>query len=224
VNNASAQYQILYEDQELLVVNKPAGLPVLPDGWKRDAPFLVQLLEEQFGKLWVVHRLDKTTSGVMIFARTANAHRLLSMQFDAHEVKKIYVAIVVGVPDWENHTARHPLRVNAGHSHRTVVDRVNGKSAQTTFRLLERYKGFSLLEAVPSTGRTHQIRVHAHAIGYPILGDILYGAPKTDLIDRPALHACSLTFLHPAREEPVTFNAPTPEDFQSALEKLRTIS
>lgn len=211
---------ILFEDAEILIVNKPAGLPVLPDGWDKDAPYLVRSLEQYSRKLWVVHRLDKITSGVMVFARSAEAHRLLNMQFEGHETKKIYHAIIVGSPGWEKHIARHPLRVDVGHKHRTLVDNRKGKSSETYFHILERYNGFSLLEALPATGRTHQVRAHASALGYPLLGDSLYGAPETTLIDRPALHAYSLSFKHPANLERVAFIAPIPPDFQTAVEKL----
>jgi RluA family pseudouridine synthase len=221
VSATSIKNIILHEDAVLLVVNKPAGTPVLPDGWEKDAPYLVKLLTEQFGKLWVVHRLDKITSGVMVFARTAEAHRALNIQFEQHEAQKVYHAIVMGVPEWEQHTARHPLRVNVGHRHRTVVDQSKGKSSETAFRVLELYQGFSLLEAIPGTGRTHQIRVHAYAIGFPLLGDTLYSAPASDIISRPALHSQLLTFAHPASGEGVLFTAPFPDDFQTALEKLR---
>jgi 23S rRNA-/tRNA-specific pseudouridylate synthase len=101
------------------------------------------------------------------------------------------------------------------------VDNSKGKPSETFFRVLERYKSFSLLEAIPATGRTHQVRAHTSAIGFPLLGDTLYGAKDTTLIDRPALHAYSLSFKHPTTLEQVTFTAPTPEDFQTALEKLR---
>lgn len=213
---------ILHEEAEFLIVNKPAGLPVLPDGWEKDAPYLLGLLEQELGKLWVVHRLDKVTSGVMVFARTAETHRALGIQFEKHAVRKVYHAILNGVPEWEEHTARHPLRVDVGHSHRTVVDNSRGKSSETTFHLLERLKSASLFEAIPSTGRTNQIRVHAYALGFPLLGDTLYSAPPTDLIARPALHARSLAFTHPVTGEPVAFAAPYPQDFKEALEKLRS--
>ena len=222
VNPSELKKLILYEDAELLVVNKPAGVPVLPDGWEKDAPGLARLLEQELGKLWVVHRLDKVTSGVMVFARTAEAHRALNLQFELHEVKKVYHALAAGVPAWEQHTARHPLRVNVGHSHRTAVDPRRGKPSGTAFRVLERYTGHSLLEAVPATGRTHQIRAHANALGFPLLGDTLYNAPATELIARPALHAHALTFTQPGSGEMVTFSAPYPGDFLAALEKLRT--
>lgn len=221
VASLSIKEIVLYEDIGLLIVNKPAGMPVLPDGWEKDAPYLVKLLEEQYGKPWVVHRLDKITSGVMVFARSAEVHRVLSMQFEQHEARKVYHAIVLGGPDWDQHTARHPLRVDVGHRHRTVVDHSKGKSSDTTFRVLERFTGCSTLEAIPGTGRTHQVRVHAYALGFPLLGDTLYDAPPTELIDRPALHAQSLTFTHPASGERVTFTVSYPDDFQSVLEKLR---
>src|SRR5574341_1752398 len=131
--------EILYEDQHLLVVNKPAGLPVLPDGWEKDAPYLVKMLEEKYGRTWIVHRLEKTTSGVMVIARTAEAHRALNMQFHRHEARKIYHAIAVGNPKWDEHIARHPLRVNVGHKHRTMVDNKNGKPSETRFKALKRY-------------------------------------------------------------------------------------
>ncbi len=211
---------VIYSDSALLIVNKPANLSVLPDGWEPDAPYLVQLLKEKYPELQVVHRLDKITSGVMVFARTAEAHRALNMQFERHEAQKVYHAIVVGNPPWDEHVARHKLRVNVGHSHRTMVDHAKGKPAETAFKVLKRYPGYGLIECKPATGRTHQIRVHAYALGYPLLGDILYSAPPTDLIDRPALHAISLTFTHPDSVERMTFEAPYPRDFKNALRKL----
>jgi len=223
VKTLSTNQLVLHEEAEFLIVNKPAGMPVLPEGWEKEAPYLVKLLEEELGRLWVVHRLDKITSGVMVFARTLEAHRALNIQFEQHEVRKVYHAIVTGEPEWEQHTCRHPLRVDVGHSHRTAVDQKKGKSSETAFRLLERHKGYSLLEAIPATGRTHQIRVHAYAIGFPLLGDLLYSAPPTDLIARPALHAHSLTFTHPTSGKVLTFTIPYPDDFRDALQKLREL-
>jgi RluA family pseudouridine synthase len=212
---------LLHEDAVILVINKPAGIPVLPDGWYINAPYLVKLLEEEYGKLWVVHRLDKITSGVMVFARTAEAHRSLNMQFERHAVQKVYHAICTGEPKWDEHTARHSLRINVGHSHRSAVDHSRGMPAETTFRVLQRLEEYSLLEAIPGTGRTHQIRVHAYALGFPLLGDTLYSGPANDLIARPALHAQSLSFVHPATDEHVPYTAPYPDDFATALNKLR---
>lgn len=212
--------KILYQDDSILLIDKPAGLSVLPDGWDKDSPYVVKLLEEQFTKLWVVHRLDKVTSGVMVLALTADAHRRLNLQFERHEAEKIYHAICIGAPKWDAHTARHKLRINVGHSHRTAVDNSHGIPAETRFTVLKRYAGHGLIEARPATGRTHQIRVHAYALGHSLLGDTLYSAPATDLIARPALHAFSLTITHPISGERLTFETPYPEDFAAALKKL----
>jgi len=211
---------ILHSDDSIIVLDKPAGLSVLPDGWEKDTPYLVQMLEEQFGKIFIVHRLDKTTSGIMVFARTAEAHRNLNMQFETHEAKKIYRAIAEGNPNWVEKIAKHPLRVNVGHKHRTMVDDKNGKPSETRFKVLKRYPDHVLLEAELMTGRTHQIRVHAYALGHPLLGDILYSAPETNLIARPALHAYSLTFTHPTTNERISFTVPYPADFETALKNV----
>lgn len=211
---------ILHSDESLLVIDKPAGIPVLPDGWEPDAPYLVKLLEPDFGKLWIVHRLDKVTTGVLVFARNPDAHRVLSIQFEKHEAMKVYRAIADGRPSWDTTTAAHPLRANVGHRHRTIVDRRKGKSSRTEFRVLQRLPSHVLLEARPTTGRTHQVRAHAAALGFPLLGDWLYGAPSTDAIARPALHAHSLTLLHPSTGVSLTFEAPYPEDFAHALRVL----
>jgi 23S rRNA-/tRNA-specific pseudouridylate synthase len=156
----------------------------------------------------------------MIFARTAEAHRALNMQFEAHEAEKIYHAILVGVPRWDEKIARHPLRANVGHKHRTAVDDRAGKPAETRFKVLRRFPSHVLIEAQLMTGRTHQIRAHAHALGYPLLGDTLYGAPESDLIARPALHAFSLTIINPTTGQQATYTVPEPSDFQMALRRL----
>jgi RluA family pseudouridine synthase len=217
---------ILFINADILVINKPANLPVLPDGWDRNAPYLAKMLEAEFGKIFIVHRLDKITSGVMIFARNAETHRTLNMQFEKHAVTKIYHAIVEGNLTWDAKIAKFPLRANVGHKHRTVVaahDR-GGKPSETSFRLLKQYQASAWVEASPMTGRTHQIRVHAAALGHPLVGDLLYGASETNLIARPALHAHSLTLtLH---GEQITFSADQPDDFRAALghfDKLGTM-
>ena len=210
---------VLHADSSILVVNKPAGLATVPGGWESETS-LTEQLESYYGRIWIVHRLDKSTSGLVVFARTAAAHRHLSMQFECHQAEKVYHAIVIGRPTWEEHTARQPLRINVGHSHRTIVDHRQGKSAETTFRVLERFNGYALLAALPATGRTHQVRVHAYTLGLPLLGDRRYGAPATDLIDRSALHAHTLAFTHPDTLEYLSFTAPYPQDFEIVLQLL----
>jgi len=214
--------ETLYRDDWLLVLDKPAGLPVLPDGWEPDAPYLVKLVEQEQDKVWVVHRLDKFTSGVLLLARTAEAHRRLSVLFEMHEAQKIYHGIANGIPGWDGKTARHPLRANVGHKHRTQVNDRHGKASETRFRVLERFAAHVLLEASPVTGRTHQVRAHLSALGHPLVGDVLYGAPVTSLIARPALHAFSLALKHPETDQRLVLQAPYPADFAKALAALRT--
>ena len=216
--------KIIHEDVSLLVVDKPAGLPVLPDGWEKDAPYLAKMLENKYGKLWIVHRLDKITSGVMVFARDAETHSTLNIKFEERQAEKVYHAIVEGIPQWNEKIAKHPLRINVGHKHRTGVSDKYGKPSETRFKVIKRYQEASLIEARPVTGRTHQIRVHAYALGHPLLGDILYGASETHLIARPALHAHSLTFTHPQSGERRTFLAERPQDFVETLELLSSFA
>jgi RluA family pseudouridine synthase len=242
-----AENLVLWSDEALLAINKPAGLPTLPDGYDLSAPYVRNLLEPEYGRLWIVHRLDKDTSGVLVLARSAQAHRSLNMQFDAHQAHKVYHALVVGSPAWEETSVEMPLRPDGDRRHRTVVDPERGKPALTELRLLERFGDHSLVEASPRTGRTHQIRAHLAALGFPLAGDMLYGenrgifptelepgyqrggaggraegkAGERALIQRPALHAWSLEVRHPLRDEPLRFEAPYPEDFAAALRQLR---
>src|SRR5512147_3249919 len=157
--------KIIYEDEQLIVLDKPEGLSVLPDGWEKDSAYLAKMLEEQHGKVFIVHRLDKITSGVMVFARDAETHRALNIQFENREAQKTYHAILEGNPKWDEKIAKHPLRANVGHKHRTTVDDRIGKPSETQFRIIKRYPESALVEAKPMTGRTHQIRVHAYALG-----------------------------------------------------------
>lgn len=229
----------LYSDDALLVVSKPTGLAVLPDGYDPNALHVRSLLEPVFGALWIVHRLDKDTSGVLILARSAHAHRLLNDQFASHTVIKRYHALVVGTPDWEKHSVRLPLRPDGDRRHRTVVDPRLGKPAVTHLQVLERYRGYALLEAVPKTGRTHQIRAHLGALDLPVAADKLYGDgqplllshlkldyrlgkhPERPLLERQGLHAYQLEIEHPLDKEKRLFEAPYPKDLASTLRYLR---
>jgi RluA family pseudouridine synthase len=226
--------EVLFLDEHLLAIDKPAGLGVLPDGYDPSLPHVRSLLEAQYGRLWIVHRLDKDTSGVLLLARTAAAHRNLNMQFEGGEVEKVYHALAVGEASWEEKTVDLLLRPNGDRRHRTVVDEERGKPARTELKVLQRYRGYTLLEAHPRTGRTHQIRAHLRAVGLPLAGDVLYGGPaalyRSDLIPglrrgddeqpliaRPALHARSIGFLHPASGKRICIAAPYPQDFELML-------
>jgi tRNA pseudouridine32 synthase / 23S rRNA pseudouridine746 synthase len=225
---------ILLEDDAVLVVNKPAGLRVIPDGYNRDLPHLFGLLQEVYGRVWVVHRLDKDTSGVILFARTAEAHKKLNQQFEQRQTAKEYHALAAGMPEWEELHIALPLTVNGDRRHRTIIDHQRGKPAETHIRLLKQLGVFAHLAIFPHTGYTHQIRAHLAAVGLPILADPLYKSlqPQTHIdkearqisvslpIQRTALHAFRLSFTHPVDRKPLTIEAAYPYDFHQTIESL----
>jgi len=230
-NHDTPHHLVLYSDESILVVNKPAGLLSVSDGYHRELPTIRSRLEPQWGRCWIVHRLDKDTSGVMIIARTPEAHRTLNRQFASREVRKVYHAICAGSPGEDEWQITFPLRINGDRNHRTVVDQDQGKPALTTIRVLRRMKYACLVAALPHTGYTHQIRAHLSSSGFPILGDPLYRIPRTftgplpelsalPFFPRPALHAFQIHFLHPATGQSMEFTAPHPSDFQSLLDQL----
>ncbi len=213
--------EILDCDDALLVLHKPAGLLSIPDGYDPRKPYLQSILEPQYGRLWIVHRLDKDTSGVIVLARTAAAHRALNAQFSQNQVEKSYLAIVTGEPTWDEKVVDAPLRSSVGRRKRTVVDPLRGKAALTVFRLLARFPAHALIEAYPKTGRTHQIRAHLYSLGYPVLADPLYGeGTPSKHIQRLALHAQSLRLRHPLSGTWITFTAPIPADMVTVLKTL----
>jgi RluA family pseudouridine synthase len=213
---------VLYADSSILIVDKPSGVLSIPDGYDHSLPYLGRLLEPSYGRLWVVHRLDKETSGVIVFARNFEAHNKLNHQFAGRQVTKTYHAIILGSPEWEHQVLEIPLRTNVGRRNRTAVDIAGGKPALTRFRVLESFPGFTLLEAQPETGRTHQIRAHLFKLGFSILSDPLYGTGEiSPLIGRLALHASTLSIWHPTTGQMETFTAPYPQDFKDLLALLR---
>lgn len=156
----AAEALVHWIDESLVVVDKPAGLLALPDGYDPAKPHLRAVLEPALGRLWIVHRLDKDTSGLIVLARDAEAHRDLNTQFERGEVEKTYLAIVEGVPAWETIELTWPLRADGDRRHRTVVDPRRGKAAVTICTRLQVGRGRALLEIKPKTGRTHQNRAH----------------------------------------------------------------
>jgi RluA family pseudouridine synthase len=232
---------VLYSDDSILVVDKPAGMLSIPDHWDPDAPVASSALAKDWGKLFVVHRLDKDTSGVLIYARDTDAHRALSAAFEARSVKKAYRALVHGSPAWEETSCELSLKPDGDRLHRTIVDLHKGKSAVTFFTVLARYKECSLIEAKPGTGRTHQIRVHLAALGHPCLCDPLYGNGKPlllsklkkrwkgdplderPLLSRTALHALSAEFAHPVSGALLKLEAPMPKDMRAAISQFEKL-
>jgi 23S rRNA pseudouridine955/2504/2580 synthase len=224
---------VLWQDEALLAVNKPAGIAVLAEGWDPSRPDLTSLLREHFGRLWNVHRLDKDTSGALLLAKTATAHRALNMQFQQRQVRKTYHALVVGQPEWQERWVRLPLRANGDRRHRTVVDLERGKPSETEFHLLEGFGAYALIEALLHSGRTHQIRAHLAAVGLPLVADALYGDgnplpvqavnSQPPLLERTGLHACRIELAHPSTGLKLRLEAPYPRDFSQSLAYLRSI-
>jgi RluA family pseudouridine synthase len=218
---------IIFEDEHIIGVNKPAGLLTIPGGFSSGTPDLKTILEKQRDEIWVVHRLDKDTSGIVLFARSAEVHRHLNLQFDQREISKEYRAIVYGVPRWKNDTVSQNLLVDGDRSHRTIASTL-GKPARTDFEVLHRFPCFSYLAAKPHTGLTHQIRAHLAYLGFPILQDALYAKKEllpedTWIINRMALHAYQITFSHPVTGKVMILTAPIPPDFRTALDQLPSI-
>ena len=212
--------QILFEDDDLLVLNKPAGLVVHP-GAGNQTHTLVNALLHHCANLsgiggkqrpGIVHRLDKETSGCLVVAKNDAAHQHLSRQFAEREVKKIYLALVAGTLKRLRGTidaaiGRHPVQRK-----KMAVHPTKGRVARTDYRVLQAGGGVSLVECAIHSGRTHQIRVHLHHIGHPVIGDSLYG--KKVAAPRQMLHAWKLGFTHPRTNERLFFEAPVPEDFR----------
>lgn len=208
---ADAQPLVLYADVALLVVEKPAGLLSVPGRGEDKQDCLMARLLADFPDARIVHRLDQDTSGLMVIARNADVHRELSRQFHDREVEKIYVALVLGHPAENAGSIDLPLRYDPPTKPRHVVDMAEGQSALTQWRVLSRYPGYTRVELIPHTGRTHQLRVHMQALGHPLLGDSLYApAEVCPAGSRLCLHAQMLGFIHPVHQGRVQFHRPAP--------------
>jgi pseudouridine synthase, RluA family len=236
--------EIIYEDEYLLAINKPAGMVVHPGNGNRSMTMVNALLYHihslshgsEIERPGIVHRLDKDTSGVILVAKTDTAHNALAQMFFEHTVEKYYVAICAGLRPAEHASIDMPL----GRNRRDPVKRsvqADGKNALTEYWLLHHSCGVSVLGIRPHTGRTHQIRVHFSSHGFPILCDPLYGGGRDRVetlavLDRPmaykiykcfdrhALHARKISFVHPCTKAPMTLVAPYPLDFLAAFDVL----
>lgn len=231
---------VIFEDESIIVIDKPSHLLVLPDRYDQSLANLYHILKEEFGDIFVVHRIDKETSGVIIFAKSAEAHASLNAQFEERQVDKKYLAIVTGNPGEAEGTIDVPLAQSTNHPGVMKVNRKHGKPSITNYRVVEAFDGYALLEAEPHSGRMHQIRVHLASVGLPVMCDKVYGdgqpfflshikkryfsdGEEKPLLSRTALHAESISFHHPATGEQVVFNSGLPKDMRSVLNHLRKL-
>jgi len=217
---------ILYEDDDLLVVDKPVGLTVHPTPG-HTSHTLVNALLAHFPHLadigdWlrpgIVHRLDKDTSGLMLVAKNSKAQANLIGQFKTHSVTKAYIALVRGRLTPENGIIEAAIGRDPRHRQRMAVV-AGGREARTEYQVIKYIRDYTLLEVRPETGRTHQIRVHLGAIGFPVVGDKIYGV-RSPFVPRQFLHACRLGFSLPSTGERIEFKSALPEDLERALEDI----
>lgn len=222
---------VVYEDEDMLVINKPRGMVVHPAAGHRSKTLVNALLHYTKGNLadtgdplrpGIVHRLDRDTSGLMMVAKTERGYRSLTEQIRAHTAERIYLALVHGTPASDRAVIRLPLGRDPKDRLKRAVLHDGGKEAVTHFTVLERLDGFALLKCRLETGRTHQIRVHLAHIGLPVVQDPLYGRRKDHFpIDGQALHAAALSWQRPGDGELLKVEAPLPEDFEACLAKAR---
>lgn len=222
---------IRYEDEDLAVVAKPAGIATHPTRGRRTGTLVNRLLGAGIAmapaggplRPGIVHRLDVGTSGLMIVAKTDRAYEALAKMMKSHSVRRRYLALVHGRVTGDGFKVDAPLGRRAA---RIVVDHAEGRQAETTFEVVERMPRSTLLEATPMTGRTHQIRVHLSAVGHPVLGDRAYGGGGDQAralgLNRPFLHSYRIGFVHPLTGQTIEIEEPLPPDLDKALRSART--
>ena len=219
---------ILYEDDDIIVVNKKSGMVVHPGSGNYSGTLVNALMahtedlsdEEGTERCGIVHRIDKDTSGILLIAKTNEAHRILSLGFKNKTIKRKYIALVYGVIENNKGKINAPIARSKTDRKKMCVSDVNAKNAVTNFTVLERYKKATLIELVLETGRTHQIRVHMEYIGYPIVNDPVYGRRKIINDYGQMLHAEYLGFNHPKDGRFVEFDSELPEYFSKILASL----
>ncbi len=227
---------IVFEDKHVIVIDKQAGLVVHPAAGNRDGTLVNALIAHCGNTLpgiggelrpGIVHRIDKDTTGLMVVAKTEKAHTSLGKQFAAHAVTRVYKALVWGVPRLLAGTIDADLGRSPLNRQKVAVLRIGGKAARTHYKVIETFGATAaLVECRLETGRTHQVRVHMAHLGHPLIGDPVYGRPRSIPglaldIGRQALHAGVLGFHHPGIDKPVLFESELPADFSETLEKLR---
>ena len=218
---------IIHEDDDLIVVDKPAGMPVHPGAGHPDSTLVNALLGmyPAIGSVGgatrpgLVHRLDMDTSGLIVVSRTDRAHGSLTAQFKERRVAKTYLALVAGALAPPEAVIEAPIARDPNDRKKMAIVE-NGRQSTTQYKTIANFRGCTYAEALPKTGRTHQIRVHFASIGNPVLGDALYGRPDPRLT-RHFLHAARLEFHHPTTGKPVKFHSPLPEDLQSLINLLK---
>lgn len=222
--------EILFEDDHIVVVNKPRGMVVHPAPGNHDGTLVNALMHHCKGRLssingierpGIVHRIDKDTSGILVVAKTDSAHRFLSDKFAKHDIDREYIAAVRGIVSESGARIEAPIGRHPVERKKMAVNTRNGKNAVTHFVVEKRYRKATLIKATLETGRTHQIRVHMSYIGHPIIGDELYGGVKKGYsINGQALHALKLGFIHPETGEKMVFETEPPEEFNKLLKEL----
>jgi 23S rRNA pseudouridine1911/1915/1917 synthase len=216
--------QTIFEDNDVLVIDKPAGITVHPADGETDTTIAEIFADKYTGdkgsdRDMIVHRLDKGTSGVMVLAKNPSARAFLVNEFKKRKVHKKYLALLTGKLKPEEGIIDMPLARDIVKRQR-IAPAEEGKDAKTLYKVVKYYFGHTLIEANPKTGRTHQIRVHFSAIGYPIYGDQRYGNPK-EITQRIFLHAAELSFIHPKTGKRVKFISPLPEELEKVLKGLK---
>ena len=231
---------VLFEDAAIIAFDKPAGLLVAPDRWKKSTENLMDIVHQRLSPgIFNAHRLDRETSGVLVCAKTRATLKKLVREFEKRAVSKQYVALIHARPEWEETTVNLALAPSAAEPGRMRTVAEGGKPAEPRFEVLERWRNYSLVRAMPLTGRTHQIRVHLASIACPVVGDAAYGdghgimlsrlkpnyrfkadTPERPLIGRVALHAESIAFTHPESGVRFTVHSPLPHDFTVAIKYL----
>ena len=220
--------KIVYEDKDIIVVDKPTGMIVHPSPGIINGTLVNALLYHckdlsginGVNRPGIVHRIDKETSGLLMIAKNDAAHRSLSNQLKTHSVTRRYVALVHGVIPHVQGKIDAPIGRNPNDRQSMTVTRTNSKNAVTNFTVIKRYKNMSMIECRLETGRTHQIRVHMSYIGYPVYGDPKYGRRKDDFSYGQFLHAKKLGFIHPATQKYMEFESELPDYFKDKLNEL----